>query len=155
MLGGLAQSQPVGDDHKGPLINGKTPFLQNNKTQTSPHNHGPVQGGSHGPNNRSGSSSFHPRRPSGRSRLAQGLRAPSGRSPPRSRATRTLGRIPASLEGYPHPRADPRLARGLYTPPLERISVRKPRTHSPDRSIKRSNTPWAPESKVNPRTTAL
>jgi hypothetical protein len=36
-------------------------------------------------------------------RLARGLRAPSGRSSPCSRATRTLGRISASLEDYTRP----------------------------------------------------
>jgi hypothetical protein len=72
----------VGDGHKGPLINGKTPFLRNNKTQTNPqivkhtpHNHRPVQGGAHDTKNLSGPSSFRPGHP-------------SSRSPPRSRAVR-------------------------------------------------------------------
>jgi hypothetical protein len=60
----------VEDDHKGPLITGKTPFLQNNKTQTNPqivkhaqHDHGPVQGGAHGPSNLCVPSSEQPQRP--------------------------------------------------------------------------------------------
>jgi hypothetical protein len=119
--------------------------LQNNKTQTSPHNHGPVQGGAHDPNNLSGPSGIHPGHP-------------SGRSPPRSRVARPLGQIFALLEGYPHPRADLRLARGLYAPSpssaspsrLGVLQVRKPHTHSPERSIKHSDMPRALESKANP-----
>jgi hypothetical protein len=57
-------------------------------------------------------------------RLARGLRAPSGGSPPRLRATR-----PTSSE----------------SPPRSRVSrVHNPRAHSPDRSIKCSDTPRAP-----------
>jgi hypothetical protein len=108
----------------------------------TPCSRNPIRRGAHGPNNLSGPSSSHPQHPSSellsRSRarcrgtnlrfarglhaprvnlcLARGLRAPSGESPPRSRALR----------------------------------VRDRRTHSPDRSIKCSNTPRAPGSKANP-----
>jgi hypothetical protein len=80
-------------------------------------------------------------------RLARGLDAPSGETPPRSRAGRPLGRDSASLEVYAHPRVGLRLARGsrgsAATGPWRRA-------HSPDRSIKCSGTPRAPESKANP-----
>jgi hypothetical protein len=82
-------------------------------------------------------------------RLTRGLRTPSGEYPPRSRATHSLGRVSA--------RAKLRLARGLRAPSGESpprssaLRVRNPRTHSPDRSIKCSDTPRAPGSKANPR----
>jgi hypothetical protein len=111
----------------------------------TPHDHGPVQGGAHGPNNLSGLSGFRPWHPS--SKLL-----------PRSRATCPLGRISASLEGCAPPRADLRLARGPRAPspsskypPHSRVPwVRNPRTHSPDRSIKHSDTPRVPGSRANP-----
>jgi hypothetical protein len=73
-------------------------------------------------------------------RLARGLRAPSGGSPPRSRATCPLGWISASLEGYAPPPSS-------ESPPRSGVTrVRNPRTHSPDQSIKCSDTPRAPGS---------
>jgi hypothetical protein len=61
---------------------------------------------------------------------------------------RALGRDSASLEGWTPPRAKLRLARGSHgsaaTGPWRRA-------HSPDRSIKCSDTPRAPESRANPR----
>jgi hypothetical protein len=124
----------------------------------------------HGPNNLSGPSRLHPQHPSSElpshSRagchgtsfpLARGPRAPSGEFPPRSRATRPsgeflprsramrpLGRISASLEGYAPPRPNLRLARGFR-------GACNPRAHSPDRSIKCSDTPRSPGSKANAR----
>jgi hypothetical protein len=62
--------------------------------------------------------------------VARGLAAPSGESPPRSRAVHPFGRISASLEA-----------------PQARI----PRAHSPDMSIKCSDTMRVLMSKVNPR----
>jgi hypothetical protein len=49
-----------------------------------------------------------------RLRLARGLDAPSGETPPRSRAGHSLGRNSASLEGWTPPRARLRLARGSH-----------------------------------------
>jgi hypothetical protein len=62
-------------------------------------------------------------------RLAQGPDAPSGESPPCSRARRPLGRDSASLEAASDPRR---------------------RTYSPDQSIKCSGTPRALLSNANP-----
>jgi hypothetical protein len=67
--------------------------------------------------------------------LARGLCVPSGGFPPRSRAMRTLGRNSASLEA----RAGP--------PPRARDAAPTP----PDQSIKCSDTPRVPRSKVNSR----
>jgi hypothetical protein len=152
----------VGDSHEGPLLTGNKPlFRKNNKTQRNPqivehtpHNRGPVRGGAHGPSNL-------------RARQAD---APSGKLPPRSRAGRPLGRISASLEGWTPPRANLRLARGLdapsgespprsgagrpsgESPPCSRpLRARSPHAHSPDQSIKFSDTTRAPGSKANPR----
>jgi hypothetical protein len=47
---------------------------------------------------------------------AAGPDAPSGGTPPRSRARRPLGRDSASLEGHAHRRVGLRLARGLDAP---------------------------------------
>jgi hypothetical protein len=64
-----------------------------------------------------------------------------------------LGRNSASLEGTSAVPLKLHLARGLAapsgeTPPHSRLSrVRRSRTHSPDRSIKCSDTTWAPGSK--------
>jgi hypothetical protein len=139
--------------------------LQNNKTQTNPQtaNHtpcsrSPVRRRAHDSNNLSGPSSSQPQHPSSKLpsrsrarrrttnlRLARGLCAPSSESPPaRSRATRPLEQVSASVEGYAPPRASLHLARGL------RGFVTHGHTHSPDRSIKCSDTPWAPGSKANP-----
>jgi hypothetical protein len=69
---------------------------------------------------------------------------------------RSLGRISASLEGYTHPRAGLRFARGLCAPsggsPLRSgvSRVRRPRAHFPDWSIKCFDMPRAPGSKENP-----
>jgi hypothetical protein len=114
----------VGDNHKGPLIMGKTPLSKNNENrqthpQTTKHTsrgHGSERRWAHDPKSRSGPPNGRPRYPSGvpppRSRarrhatglhLARGLDAPSGESPPRSRAGRPLGRVSASLEGLGPP----------------------------------------------------
>jgi hypothetical protein len=152
MLGGLAQSQPVGNGHKGPLINGeKTLFRKITKRKQA-----------YIITNRC--------RGDPTTQIISAARQVSILGTPRAdlrlaRGLRPLGQISASLEGYPHPRADLRLARGLPAPsggspprsrtiralPLEVLWVRKPRTHSSDRSIKRSDMPQAPESKANPR----
>jgi hypothetical protein len=83
-----------------------------------------------------------------------------------ARGLGATAQISASLEGYAPPRADLRLARGLRaplggslprlrathppsseSPPRSGVTrVRNPRTHSPDQSIKCSDTPWAPGS---------
>jgi hypothetical protein len=122
----------VGDNHKGLLTNGKKPFLQNNQTQINPqivkhtpHNHGPVQGGAHGPSNLSDPSGFLPGHPS--------------------------IRTPASLEGYTPPRAYLRLARGLHAPSgRSPPRSRPPRPLLPDQSIKRSDTTQVPRSNAYP-----
>jgi hypothetical protein len=101
----------------------------------------------HGPTN-TAQQAVGPSTPRAKLRLARGARRRNTETPPRSRAGRPLGRDSASLEGYAHPRAGLRLARGsrgsAATGPLRRA-------HSPDRSIKCSDTPRAPESKSNPR----
>jgi hypothetical protein len=113
--------------------------------------------GAHGPSNLSGPPSGRPGTPREKLRLARGAPRRTTETPPRSMAGRPLGRNSASLEGYAHPRADLRLARGLCAPsggfpPLSGLSrVRRSRTHSPDRSIKCSSTPRAPGSRTNPR----
>jgi hypothetical protein len=69
-------------------------------------------------------------------RLTRGIDAPSGESPPRSRAGRPLGRISASLEGWTPPRANLRIARGrpelaapAPTPPTRELNVGTTRAH--------------------------
>jgi hypothetical protein len=138
--------------------------------KNTPHDHGPMREGAHGPSNLSGPSSGQPQRPLRRNsaslegwpppranlRLTRGLAAPSGETPPRSRAGRPLRRISASLEGWPPPRAKLRLAQGLVapsgeSPPCSRLpQARGPCAHSPDQSIKCSDTTRALGSKVNP-----
>jgi hypothetical protein len=88
-------------------------------------------------------------------RLARGLDASSGESPPRSRARRSLRRIYTSLEGLTPSRANLRPARGTGTSEKVSISLEaaldaRRRTCSPDRSIKFSGTSRTPRSKANP-----
>jgi hypothetical protein len=90
-------------------------------------------------------------------RLTRGPRAPSGESPPRSRAPRPLGRISASLEGLAPPLVNLRLARGDDAPSRNSLLRSRPtrardtRAHSPDQSIKCSDMPRVPGSNANPR----
>jgi hypothetical protein len=118
----------VGDNHEGHIITGKPPsfFRKNNKTNPQTTNHtlhsrGLVRRRAHGPNNLSGPSSSQPRPPRPNFRLARGpgtaprnlclyrgLNAPSGESPPRSRAERpdedtTSTSIPATPSPTPAP----------------------------------------------------
>jgi hypothetical protein len=114
-------------------------------------------------------SSGQPRRPLGESPPRSRAGRSTAKSPPRSRAGRPLGRISASLEGWTPPRANLRLARGLdapsgespprsgagrpsgESPPCSRpLRARSPHAHSPDQSIKFSDTTRAPGSKANP-----
>jgi hypothetical protein len=147
----------------GPLITGENPFLHKIiKTQTNSQivnytsrNHGLVTG-AHGPGNHSDPSSGRPRHP-------------SGETPPRSRGLALYCRNFASLEGRTPPRAKLRFARGQYAPSggslprsravrtlgrvhasLGALAGLRSRTHSPDRSIKCSNTSRAPGSRANP-----
>jgi hypothetical protein len=106
----------VGDSHRGPPKNrGKNPFsFANNKTHMNSQiinhaqdNHGPVAG-AHGPGNLSGPPEWSAPAPLGRNsglleghntvltelRLARGMDAPSGETPPRSRAGRPSGETP-------------------------------------------------------------
>jgi hypothetical protein len=143
----FCQGQPRGSPNKP----GKTHFFQNNKTQTNlktvnytSHSHGLVPGGAHGLGNLSGPSSGRPWHP-------------SGKSPPRSKDPASYHQISASLEGRTPPRADLRLARGLSalsngSPPCSRPSrACGPRAHSPNQSIKCSDTTRVHRSKENPR----
>jgi hypothetical protein len=128
----------------------KSIFRKIIKTQTNsqivnriPRNHGLVTG-AHG--------SEAPGRP-----IKQLAPAPLGETPLRSRGTAPYQRNSVSLEGWTPPQERLRLARGLdatsgRTPPRSRLSrVRRSRTHSPDWSIKCSDTTRAPGSRVNPR----
>jgi hypothetical protein len=147
-----------------PNNQGKTHFSQIIKTQTNsqivnriPRNHGPVTG-AHGPGTPGRPIKRSAPVPLGRNSASlEGHSAPSGDTPPRSRAGCPLWRHSTSLEDWTPPRARLRLARGLCapwggSPPHSRLSrVHLSRTHSPDRSIKCSNTTRAPGSKANPR----
>jgi hypothetical protein len=105
-----------------------------------------VPRGAHGLGNLSGPSSGRPWHP-------------SGKSPPRSKDPASYHQISASLEGRTPPRADLRLARGLSalsngSPPCSRPSrACGPRAHSPNQSIKCSDTTRVHGSKANPRHT--
>jgi hypothetical protein len=99
-------------------------------------NHDVVTGGAHGPGNLSGPSSGRPRHP-------------LGKSPPRSRVGRPLGRNFASLEGSTPPRANLRLARGrpkladsAPTPPTRALNALTRRERPGQRWIPATPAPW-------------
>jgi hypothetical protein len=114
----------VGDNHKGPLMTSeKTPFWQNNKTQTNPQtanhtprNRGPVLRRAHSSNNLSGLSSGQLWYPSGELLSRSRARHRTTKSPLRSRGRRPMGRISTSLEGQMPPWANLHLARGVDAP---------------------------------------
>jgi hypothetical protein len=115
----------VGDDHKSLLTNGKNPFLQNNQTQTNPqivkhtpHNHGPVQGGAHDPNNLGSPSGFQPGHPS--IRTSASLEAALSSRPPRPLPPPHQSTKRSNTTRGPGSKANPRHTSPL-TPPENHI----------------------------------
>jgi hypothetical protein len=99
-----------------------------------------------------------PSTPRAKLRFARGAQRRTAGTPPLLRAGRPLGRNTTSLEGWTPPRVRLRLARGICAPSgrsphRSRLSQdHRSRTHSPDRSIKCSDTTRASESKAIPTT---